>query len=114
MQQALLKASSRDTVRRRIYSANRPACSRPAGPTFQDAPGAPEPLPMPLQNLLVGEAHTPASAADDPEVVVMPPGRSWAAANAITPVAELIDGLVSGYDAAVDRMSRTVAARQNR
>ncbi len=114
VQQALLKASSRDTVRRRIYSGKPARLLKTRWTDAWDAPGAPEPLPMPLQNLLVGEAHARISAADDPEVVAMPAGQIVGRCNAITPVTELIDGLVSGYDAAVDRMSRTVAARQSR
>ena len=81
VQQALLKASSRDTVRRRIYSGKPARLLKTRWTDAWDAPGAPEPLPMPLQNLLVGEAHARISAADDPEVVAMPAGRSWAAAT---------------------------------
>lgn len=112
VQQALLKASSRDTVRRRIYSGKPARLLKTRWTDAWDAPGAPDPLPMPLQNLLVGEAHARISASDDPEVVAMPAGQIVGRCNAITPVAELIDGLVSGYDAAAERMSRTVVARE--
>ena len=111
VQQALLKASSRDTVRRRIYSGKPARLLKTRWTDAWDAPGAPDPLPMPLQNLPVGEAHARISAADDPEVVAIPAGQIVGRCNAIVPVAELIDGLVAGYDDAVERMSRTVVAR---
>ncbi|MDY6807824.1 MAG: nitronate monooxygenase family protein [Actinomycetota bacterium] len=108
VQQALLKATSRDTVRRRIYSGKPARLLKTKWTDAWDADGAPEPLPMPLQNLLVGEAHARISAADDPEVVAMPAGQIVGRCNEITPVAELIDGLVTEYEQAIGRMNKTL------
>lgn len=108
VQQALLSATSRDTVRRRIYSGKPARLLKTKWTDAWDASGAPEPLPMPLQNLLVGEAHARISAADDPDVVAMPAGQIVGRMNAITPVADLIADLVSEYDEAVGRMVKTL------
>ncbi|MBD0861131.1 nitronate monooxygenase [Gordonia sp. zg691] len=108
VQQALLKATSRDTVRRRIYSGKPARLLKTAWTDAWDAANAPEPLPMPLQNLLVAEAHARISAADNPDVVAMPAGQIVGRCNAITPVADLIADLVSEYDEAVGRMNKTL------
>ncbi|OBA65634.1 hypothetical protein A5777_19915 [Gordonia sp. 852002-10350_SCH5691597] len=73
-----------------------------------DAPGAPEPLPMPLQNLLVGEAHARISHADDAGVVAMPAGQIVGRLNSITPVAELVADLVSEYQESAARLGKTL------
>ena len=108
VQQALLDATSRDTVRRRIYSGKPARLLKTAWTDAWDAPGAPEPLPMPLQNLLVGEAHARISLSDDPRVVAMPAGQIVGRCNAITPVADLIADLVSEYEEAVGRIDKTL------
>ncbi|QRY61839.1 nitronate monooxygenase [Gordonia sp. PDNC005] len=108
VQKALLAATSRDTVRRRIYSGKPARLLKTKWTDAWDAPGAPDALPMPLQNLLVGEAHARISLADDPGVVAMPAGQIVGRCNEITPVAELIDGLVAEYKDAVARMNATV------
>ncbi len=63
---------------------------------------------MPLQNLLVAEAHARISQADNPDVVAMPAGQIVGRCNAITPVADLIADLVSEYEEAVGRMNKTL------
>ncbi|MGV9713081.1 NAD(P)H-dependent flavin oxidoreductase [Gordonia sp. NPDC003424] len=108
VQKALLNATSRDTVRRRIYSGKPARLLKTKWTDAWDAPGAPEPLPMPLQNLLVADAHARISAADDPEVVAMPAGQIVGRCNTITPVAELIADLVSEYEEAVGRLGKTL------
>lgn len=108
VQQALLKATSRDTVRRRIYSGKPARLLKTRWTDAWDAENAPDPLPMPLQNLLVAEAHARISAADNPDVVAMPAGQIVGRCNAITPVADLIADLVSEYEEAVARMNKTL------
>ncbi len=58
-------------------------------------PDAPEPLPMPLQNLLVGEAHQRMMRAGDPDVVAMPVGQIVGRMNDVRPVAEVMAGLLA-------------------
>ncbi|MFZ2510871.1 MAG: nitronate monooxygenase family protein [Gordonia sp. (in: high G+C Gram-positive bacteria)] len=107
VQQALLNATSRDTVRRRIYSGKPARLLKTKWTDAWDAAGAPEPLPMPLQNLLVGEAHARISHSDNPDVVAMPAGQIVGRCNAIVPVAEMIDGLVAEYAEAINRLDAT-------
>ena len=108
VQQALLDASSRDTVRRRIYSGKPARLLKTKWTDAWDAQGAPEPLPMPLQNILVSEAHARISASSDPGVVAMPAGQIVGRLNAITPVAELIADMVAEYEESVARMQKTL------
>ncbi|WP_241386768.1 NAD(P)H-dependent flavin oxidoreductase [Rhodococcus sp. CH91] len=105
IQRALLGASSSDTVRSRIYSGKPARLLKTKWTEAWSKPDAPEPLPMPLQNILVSEAHQRMSAADDPEAVAMPVGQVVGRMNEIRPVAEVMDELVRGYDEAVERLN---------
>jgi NAD(P)H-dependent flavin oxidoreductase YrpB (nitropropane dioxygenase family) len=104
IQQALLAATSSDTVRRRIYTGKPARLLKSRWTDAWDAEGAPEPLPMPLQNILVGEAHQRMSASTDPTAVAMPVGQIVGRMNDIRPVAEIIGELVSGFDEATRRL----------
>ncbi|MGH3716145.1 MAG: NAD(P)H-dependent flavin oxidoreductase [Micromonosporaceae bacterium] len=95
LQQALLAARSTDTVRTRIFSGKPARLLKTKWTEAWAAPGAPEPLPMPLQNLLVSEAHQRLMAADDPEVIAMPVGQIVGRMNAVRPVADAMAELVS-------------------
>ena len=66
IQEGLLAATSSDTVRRRIYSGKPARLLKSRWTDAWDAEGAPEPLPMPLQNVLVAEAHQRMSGSADP------------------------------------------------
>lgn len=105
IQRALLGATSSDTVRSRIYSGKPARLLKTKWTEAWSRPDAPAPLPMPLQNILVSEAHQRISAADDPEVVAMPVGQVVGRMNDIRPVADIMNELVTGYDQAVDRLN---------
>jgi NAD(P)H-dependent flavin oxidoreductase YrpB (nitropropane dioxygenase family) len=94
VRQALLAASSSDTVRTRIYSGKMARLLKSRWTQAWAAPGAPDPLPMPLQNLLVGEAHRRIVAAEDPTVVAMPAGQIVGRMNNVRPVKAIMDDLV--------------------
>lgn len=104
IQQALLGATSSDTVRRRIYSGKPARLLKSRWTDAWDAPGAPDPLPMPLQNVLVAEAHARMSQSQDPTAVAMPVGQIVGRMNEIRPAAEIVADLVSGYAAATRRL----------
>jgi NAD(P)H-dependent flavin oxidoreductase YrpB (nitropropane dioxygenase family) len=113
LRDALLKATSSDTVRSRVYSGKpaRLLCNR-----WTDAwsePGAPEPLPMPLQNLLVSEAHGRLMNSGDPSVVAMPVGQIVGRMNEVRPVAEVMAELVREADDTLDRLAALRPARTN-
>lgn len=104
IQQALLGATSSDTVRRRIYSGKPARLLKSRWTDAWDAPDAPDPLPMPLQNVLVAEAHARMSQSQDPTAVAMPVGQIVGRMNEIRPAAEIVADLVSGYAAATRRL----------
>ena len=64
-----------DTVRRRIYTGKPARLLKSRWTDAWDAEDAPEPLPMPLQNILVSEAHQRMSESTDPTAVAMPVGQ---------------------------------------
>jgi NAD(P)H-dependent flavin oxidoreductase YrpB (nitropropane dioxygenase family) len=104
IQQALLGATSSDTVRRRIYTGKPARLLKSRWTDAWDAPDAPEPLPMPLQNILVSEAHQRMSESSDPTAVAMPVGQIVGRMNDIRPVADIIAELVSGFEDATKRL----------
>jgi NAD(P)H-dependent flavin oxidoreductase YrpB (nitropropane dioxygenase family) len=61
---------------------------------------------MPLQNLLVSQAHQRIMQADDPSVIAMPVGQIVGRMNAVRPVAELIDELVAEFDETMGRLDK--------
>lgn len=104
IQQALLAATSSDTVRRKIYSGKPARLLKSRWTDAWDSDSAPDPLPMPLQNVLVAEAHQRMSNSLDPTTVAMPVGQIVGRMNEIRPAAEIVAELVSGFEAATRRM----------
>jgi NAD(P)H-dependent flavin oxidoreductase YrpB (nitropropane dioxygenase family) len=104
IKRALVAARSDQTVRSRVYSGKPARLLRTRWTDAWDEPGAPAPLPMPLQNLLVNEAHQRIMASGDPEVVAMPVGQIVGRMNAVRPVAELIAELVTEFDETLTRL----------
>ncbi|ANI42152.1 NAD(P)H-dependent flavin oxidoreductase [Mycolicibacterium vaccae] len=104
VQEAMLHATSADTVRRRIYTGKPARLLKSRWTDAWDADGAPEPLPMPLQNILVSEAHQRMSESTDPTAVAMPVGQIVGRMNEIRPVADIVAELVSGFEEASKRL----------
>jgi NAD(P)H-dependent flavin oxidoreductase YrpB (nitropropane dioxygenase family) len=104
IQEAMLAATSSDTVRRKIYTGKPARLLKSRWTDAWDAEGAPEPLPMPLQNILVSEAHQRMNEAKDPTAVAMPVGQIVGRMNEIRPVADIIAELVSGFEEASKRL----------
>ncbi len=104
VQQALLAATSSDTVRSRIYSGKPARLLKNQWTAAWEQPGAPEPLRMPLQNLLVAEAHQRLMRASQPEVVPMPAGQVVGRISEIRPVAAVMESLVDETEAALRRL----------
>jgi NAD(P)H-dependent flavin oxidoreductase YrpB (nitropropane dioxygenase family) len=105
LRDALLGASSADTVRSRIYSGKPARLLRNRWTDAWAEAGAPEPLPMPLQNLLVSEAHNRLMRSGDPTVVAMPVGQIVGRMNEVRPVAEVIADLVQEADETLKRLA---------
>jgi NAD(P)H-dependent flavin oxidoreductase YrpB (nitropropane dioxygenase family) len=104
MQQALLGATSSDTVRTRIYTGKPARLLKTKWTDAWAEEGAPTPLPMPLQNLLVAEAHDRIHQANDPAVVSMPVGQIVGRLESIRPVAEVMTSLIDETTAVLARL----------
>ena len=104
VQQALLKATSSDTVRSRIYSGKPARLLKNRWTAAWEEPDAPKPLPMPLQNLLVSDAHQRLMRSGQPDVVPMPAGQIIGRMNEVRPVADVVASLVAETDQALDRL----------
>jgi len=106
LRDALLAATSSDTVRSRIYSGKPARLLKNEWTKAWEEPGAPEPLPMPLQNLLVSEAHQRLMESGNPAVVPMPVGQIVGRMNAVRPVAEVMADLLAEADEALARLGK--------
>jgi NAD(P)H-dependent flavin oxidoreductase YrpB (nitropropane dioxygenase family) len=104
LREALIAATSSDTVRSRIYSGKPARLLKNSWTEAWLQPGAPEPLPMPLQNLLVAEAHQRLMRSGNPDVIPMPVGQIVGRMNEVKPVADVIAALVTELDEAVARL----------
>jgi NAD(P)H-dependent flavin oxidoreductase YrpB (nitropropane dioxygenase family) len=104
MREALLAATSSDTVRSRIYSGKPARLLKNRWTRAWDEPDAPEPLPMPLQNLLVSEAHQRLMRSGQPDVVPMPVGQIVGRMNEVRPVADVIATLLAEADETLARL----------
>ncbi len=106
LRDALLAATSSDTVRSRIYSGKPARLLKNEWTKAWDEPGAPEPLPMPLQNLLVSDAHQRLMESGNPAVVPMPVGQIVGRMNSVRPVAEVMAGLLAEAGEVLTRLGK--------
>ena len=105
MTTAFLRASSADTVRTRIYTGKPARLLKTKWTEAWAAEDAPTPLPMPLQNLLVADAHNRLNAADNPDAISMPVGQIVGSMNEVRSVADVMADLIREYDETVARLS---------
>ncbi|HSV39842.1 MAG TPA: nitronate monooxygenase family protein [Nocardioidaceae bacterium] len=105
MTEAFLRASSADTVRTRVYTGKPARLLKTKWTEAWDETDAPKPLPMPLQNLLVSDAHNRMNAHGDPDVISMPVGQIVGTMNTVRSVADVMAELVSGFEDAVKRLN---------
>jgi NAD(P)H-dependent flavin oxidoreductase YrpB (nitropropane dioxygenase family) len=103
---ALLAATSSDTVRSRIYSGKPARLLKNKWTQAWEEADAPEPLPMPLQNLLVSEAHQRLMESGDPGVVPMPVGQIVGRMNSVRPVADVMASLLAEADEVLARLGK--------
>ena len=104
LREALLAATSSDTVRSRIYSGKPARLLKNRWTQAWTEPDAPDPLPMPLQNLLVSEAHQRLMRSGQPDVVPMPVGQIVGRMNDVRSVADVIATLLREADEALTRL----------
>ena len=106
MTEAFLRATSSDTVRTKVYTGKPARLLKTKWTDAWAAADAPSPLPMPLQNLLVADAHNRMNAHGDPDVISMPVGQIVGTMNTVRPVAEVMADLVEEFEATVDRLDK--------
>jgi NAD(P)H-dependent flavin oxidoreductase YrpB (nitropropane dioxygenase family) len=106
MTEAFLRAGSSDTVRTRVYTGKPARLLKTKWTEAWNEEGAPEPLPMPLQNLLVAEAHSRMNDFGDPDVISMPVGQIVGRMNEVRPVADVMADLVRDYEETVARLEK--------
>lgn len=106
MTEAFLRATSADTVRARVYTGKPARLLKTRWTEAWAEEGAPAPLPMPLQNLLVSEAHNRINASGDPDVISMPVGQIVGRMNEVRPVADVMADLVTEFEEAVARLDK--------
>lgn len=103
---ALLRAGSGDTVRTRVYTGKPARLLKTKWTEAWEAEDAPAPLPMPLQNLLVADAHNRMNSGDNPDTISMPAGQIVGRTNDVRPVAEVMAELVRGFEETVARLDK--------
>ena len=106
--EAFTRATSSDTVRTRIYTGKPARLLKTKWTEAWAEEDAPAPLPMPLQNLLVAEAHNRINSSGDPDVISMPVGQIVGRMNEVRPVADVMASLVAEFEEAVARLDKIV------
>ncbi|ACU71997.1 2-nitropropane dioxygenase NPD [Catenulispora acidiphila DSM 44928] len=106
----LLAASSRDTVRSRALTGKPARQLRTDWIDAWESEDSPGALPMPLQYMLVSEAHRRISRAGRTELMGMPVGQIVGSMTDVRPVREVIYQLVEEYAAAVERLGAITEA----
>jgi NAD(P)H-dependent flavin oxidoreductase YrpB (nitropropane dioxygenase family) len=103
---AFTRATSSDTVRTRVYTGKPARLLKTRWTEAWAEEGAPQPLPMPLQNLLVADAHSRMNAHGDPDVISMPVGQIVGTMNEVRPVADVVADLVAEFEETVARLEK--------
>ena len=103
---AFTRATSADTVRTRVYTGKPARLLKTKWTEAWAEEGAPQPLPMPLQNLLVADAHSRMNAHGDPDVISMPVGQIVGTMNEVRPVADIVADLVAEFEETVARLDK--------
>ena len=101
----LLAATSRDTVRARVMTGKPARQLRTGWTEAWDQPGAPEPLPMPLQGILYGEAARRFSRVQNKELSGFPVGQIVGRMNRVRPVKDVMLDLVEEWVDTTERLT---------
>ena len=102
----LLAATSKDTVRARVMTGKPARQLRTDWTRAWDEPGAPEPLPMPLQGLVYGEAARRFSRVQNKELSGSPVGQIVGQMNRVRPTKDVMLDLIEGWVETTERLTR--------
>ncbi|MDX3228122.1 nitronate monooxygenase family protein [Streptomyces sp. ME19-01-6] len=104
--QKLLAAGSGDTVRSRALTGKPARQLRTEWTDAWEAPEGPDPLPMPLQGLLVAEAVSRIQKYEVEPLLGTPVGQIVGRMDTKRPVQAVFDDLTRGFERAIDRINR--------
>ncbi|MFD8281078.1 NAD(P)H-dependent flavin oxidoreductase [Streptomyces solisilvae] len=102
----LLAAGSGDTVRSRALTGKPARQLRTEWTDAWEDPDGPEPLPMPLQGLLVAEAVSRIQKHEVEPLLGTPVGQIVGRMDSVRPVQAVFDDLTRGFERAIDRVNR--------
>jgi NAD(P)H-dependent flavin oxidoreductase YrpB (nitropropane dioxygenase family) len=104
---ALVAAESKDAIISRSLTGKRNRLLRSAWTEAWEAPGAPDPLPLPLQDLVAGEAVTRLErySKSAPEVHITPAGQVAGQIKKVSRASDVVLSLVEQYLEASERLS---------
>jgi len=106
VQEKLLRAGSRDTVRSRSMTGKPARQLRTAWTDAWDDPSGPGALPMPLQYLLTAEAQQRIGRSDVAELQGSPVGQIVGRMNGVRPARDVVFDLVEGAVRAIEGLQR--------
>lgn len=102
----LLAAGSGDTVRSRALTGKPARQLRTEWTDAWEDPDGPEPLPMPLQGLLVAEAVSRIQKHEVEPLLGTPVGQIVGRMDSVRPVQAVFDDLTRGFERAIDHVNR--------
>ena len=103
----LLAATSSDTIRSKVISGKYARMLKTEWTSAWSADDSPGPLPMPLQGLLVAEAEARIRHHQTRSLLGSPVGQIVGQMNEVLPVQEVMDNLVTEFEAAVEMIRRS-------
>jgi NAD(P)H-dependent flavin oxidoreductase YrpB (nitropropane dioxygenase family) len=104
---ALVKAKDRDAIISRSLTGKRNRLLRSGWTEAWEKPDAPTPLPLPLQDLVAGEAVTRLAhySEHSRDIHITPAGQVVGMLNQIRPTAQVVTQLVEEYVEATERLA---------
>jgi NAD(P)H-dependent flavin oxidoreductase YrpB (nitropropane dioxygenase family) len=103
--EAMLEATSSDTVRSRSYTGKPARMLRNAWTDAWEDPNGPGPLGMPLQNILTADANARIARSHRKDLAFSPVGQIVGSMNAVRPVRDVMFDLVEEYIEAAERIA---------
>lgn len=100
----ILKASSSDTIRTKCWSGKPTRFLRNPWMEAWEEPGAPEPLPTPLQRILVTPSQRRITAAGMTELLAVPVGQVVGQIKSVRRVRDVVFDLIEEYGDAMERL----------
>jgi NAD(P)H-dependent flavin oxidoreductase YrpB (nitropropane dioxygenase family) len=105
----MLAATSRDAIRARVMTGKPARQLRTKWTEAWERPDAPEPLPMPLQGLLFGEAAARFSRVHSKEFGGTPVGQIVGSIDRVRPAKDVVSDMVEGFIETMERMDGLMA-----